>query len=432
MNVERYNKLDRQHVWHPYTKFSTIDGGPLPVISRGEGVYLVDAQGNRYLDAISSWWSSALGHSHPRMIEAIGRQATQLQHSILGNLSHPRAVELATRLAALMPTPDRHVLFSSDGASAVEAALKIALQYWHNHGETSRRTFAYLENAYHGDTLGAVSVGYLEEFHKPFEAVLTPAFRLPVPYGGDDMEAASRELADLLHEHSAELAGVIVEPLCQCASGMRMYPPEYLTLISALCREKRVLLIADEIATGFGRTGTTFAFEQAGIDPDIVCVGKALSAGYLPISAAIVKDEIYRTFGDVPADHTFYHGHTFCGNPIACAAALEALRIYHDEGVIEQAKKSGELLRDLVAPLAELPQVAEVRCLGMIVAVELEPEDPTPATPRPQRVRAALFDRHILLRPLGRVVYLMPPLVTPEIELRGLASALADAIREAG
>lgn len=431
MNVEKYNRLDRAHVWHPYTKFSAIDE-ELPLISRGEGIYLIDSRGNRYLDAISSWWACALGHSHPRIIEAIGRQTTQLQHSILGSLSHPRAIELATRLAELMPTPDRHVLFSSDGASAVEASLKIALQYWYNHGETSRRCFAYLENAYHGDTLGAVSVGYLEEFHKPFEPILFPAFRVPVPYGGEDMEAASREMADLLHEHSAELAAVIVEPLCQCAGGMRMYPAEYLTLIAALCREKRVLLIVDEIATGFGRTGTMFAFEQAGIDPDIVCVGKALSAGYLPLSAAIVKDEVYRTFSDTPNDRTFYHGQTFCGNPIACAAALEALRIYRDEGVVEHARTSGELLRELVSPLADLPQVADVRCLGMIAAVELKPEETPTAPSRPHRVREAMLDRHILLRPLGRVVYLMPPLITPEIELRGMVSALGEALEEAG
>lgn len=413
-------------VWHPYTRFSTFASDPLPVIVRGEGIYLFDDKGTRYVDAISSWWACALGHGHPRIIAAIQKQAAELQHSILGNLSHPRAVELAERLVRLMPTPQRHVLFSSDGASAVEAALKIALQYWHNIGRPGKKRFAALADGYHGDTLGAVGVGYLEHFHKPFDPVVSPAFRTSPQKDG------FAGMAKLIEQHANELAAVIVEPLCQAAAGMKMYAPDYLAQLERLCREHGVLLIVDEIAMGFGRTGRMFAFEHAGIDPDIVCVGKALSAGYLPISATIVKDSIYTTFADTPADHSFYHGHTFCGNPVAAAAALEALSVYGEEDTPAKAEAMGALFRESLGPLATLPSVHDVRCLGAIAAVELEPESPAPAVPRPHRVRRLLFDDGILLRPLGNVLYLMPPLVIAENELRELISKFTAAIRKAG
>ena len=414
------------HVWHPYTRFSTFASDPLPVIVRGEGIYLFDEKGNRYIDAISSWWACALGHGHPRIIAAIQKQSTELQHSILGNLSHPRAIELAAKLARLMPTPERHVLFSSDGASAVEAALKIALQYWHNVSRPGKKRFAALEDGYHGDTLGAVGVGYLEQFHKPFDSVVAPAFRTSPQKDG------FAGMADLITKHADELAAVIVEPLCQGAAGMKMYPADYLRQLAELCLQKNILLIVDEIATGFGRTGKMFAFEHAGIDPDIVCVGKALSAGYLPISAAIVKDVIYETFSDTPSDHSFYHGHTFCGNPIATAAAIEALRIYDEERLPEKAAAMETLFKKSLAPLVGLPSVQDVRCLGAIAAVELKTENPAPAVTRPHRVRKLLLDEGVLLRPLGNVVYLMPPLVISEGELRGLISTFTDSIRNAG
>ncbi|MFH0953517.1 MAG: adenosylmethionine--8-amino-7-oxononanoate transaminase [Verrucomicrobiota bacterium] len=423
MKTRDLSAADREHLWHPYTKFSSLDAGPVPMIVHGEGIHLLDSAGRRYIDAISSWWACSLGHGHPRIIEAICRQAGELQHSILGNLTHPRAVELAARLASLMPSPDRHVLFSSDGSSAVEAALKIALQYWHNLGHRRRLRFAALENAYHGDTLGAVSVGYLEGFHSAFHPVVFPVQRLSLQEDFETVEG-------ILDEQAEDLAAVIVEPLCQCAAGMKMYPAEYLKELAALCRDHKVLLIADEIATGLGRTGTMFAFEQAGIDPDIVCVGKALSAGYLPISAAIVKDEIYRTFSDQGHDCTFYHGHTFAGNPIAAAAALATLEIYDEAHVVEDAARKGLLLEEWMAPLANLPTVDEVRCLGMIGAVELKPDTGSP--PRPRRVQKLLLEQGILLRPLGQVVYLMPPLITPDDTLHGLVVALRDAIEAAG
>jgi adenosylmethionine-8-amino-7-oxononanoate aminotransferase len=452
MDRHAYHAQDLQHVWHPYTRCSTLTEEPPPLIVRGAGIHLIDAEGRQFVDAISSWWCCALGHGHPQIIAAIERQARELQHSILGNLSHPRAVELAAQLAALMPTPDRHVLFASDGASAVEQALKIALQYRHNVGQPQRTRFAALRGAYHGDTLGAVSVGFVEEFHHVYRPLLTPAVTLPLPERTrrsaslHDMEqtleghpaaagswplhepadfAPAREILD---EHAAELTAVIVEPLCLGAAGMRMYPAAWLAELAAWCRQNGVLLIVDEIAMGFGRTGKMFAFEHAGADPDIVCVGKALSAGYLPISATIVRDSIYQTFTDRPEDRTFQHGHTFCGNPIAAAAALATLRVFAEENIVAQAAEKGRRLAAALAPLAQLPQVKEVRCLGLIGAVELQADDPL----RSRRVRKILFERGVLLRPLGRVVYLLPPLTITASELDALAAEFSAAIRAAG
>ncbi|HBA83653.1 MAG TPA: adenosylmethionine--8-amino-7-oxononanoate transaminase [Verrucomicrobia bacterium] len=423
MNTDDYISMDREHLWHPYTRFSTFETKPLPVIVRGKGLYLFDADGNRYIDAISSWWACALGHGNDRIKDAIGNQADCLQQSILGNLSHPAAIELAGKLAGLMPRPNRHVLFSSDGASAVEAALKIAVQYGHNIGQPTRRRLAYLRDAYHGDTLGAVSVGFLESFHKPFKSILFPALSIPVPYRKEDERACLAEATHLFDQHTDEIAALIVEPLCQGAAGMKMYSAQYLRQLAALCREREVLLIVDEIATGFGRTGRMFAFEHAGIDPDIVCVGKALSAGYLPISAAIVKDDIYAAFSDQPVDHTFYHGHTFCGNPIAAAAALEALRIYEEIDIAAQARRIEALLKEALTPLSALPFVTDVRCLGAIGAVELSSRELV------QTAKMALLEQRILARPLGQVVYLMPPLNTPDEHIKNLVNVFAQIVR---
>lgn len=437
-SLDHYRQMDRQSVWHPYTKFSAITGQPLPVITRGEGVYLRDAGGRRYLDAISSWWACNLGHGQPRVVEAIVRQARELQHSILGNLSHPRAIELGARLAGLFPD-DRRVMFASDGSCAVEMALKIALQYWHNLGQPAKRKFVALDFAYHGDTLGAVSVGYLPQFHAPFKSVLFPVYQAPSPCCGTcafhapESECVTEcfdTMSLLVREHADELAAVIVEPMCQGAGGMRIYSPEYLRRLAELCRREGVLLIADEIAVGFGRTGRMFAFEHAGILPDIVCVGKGLSAGYLPISAAIVKAPIHDSFRDQPEDHTFYHGHTFAGNPIAAAAGVATLQVYEEEGIVRQAADMGRVLAEELAAARELPGVRNVRSLGMIGVIELD-DEAGKGTARAARVRDRLRANGILLRPLGPVIYVMPPLVTPESVLRFLVQAVTKAVKEA-
>jgi len=422
MSNEMHNR-DLAHVWHPYTRRSTLTEDGLPLITSAEGVHLIASDGTRYIDAISSWWCCNLGHGRREIVEAIQKQAAVLQHSILGNMTHPSAIELAERLAHLMPTPDRHVLFASDGSSSIEQAVKIAIQYRANTGQTKRTMVACLDGAYHGDTLGAMALGYLEQFHLPFKKHLFPVVRLPFPES-DDFSAARL----LLNALADELTAVVVEPLLQGASGMRIYSVCWLKGLADWCRAHDVILILDEIATGFGRTGKWFAFQHAGIDPDIVCVGKGLSGGYLPISATIVRDAIYDTFTDRPTDHTLQHGHTFCGNPIAAAASLAALDLYAG-GVIEKVPIIGKYLASLFQQLEKHPLVKEIRSIGLMTAIELHPEPP-PASgrTRPHRIRIELMKRGILLRPLGNVIYLMPPLITLEETLNLLANEVSCAI----
>ncbi|MEI6971535.1 MAG: adenosylmethionine--8-amino-7-oxononanoate transaminase [bacterium] len=424
----KYQQLDRQCIWHPYTRHSKAAAG-LPVIARGKGPYLYDLDGHRYLDAVSSWWACNLGHGNPHIVKAIAMQAKTLQHSILGNLSHPRAIELASGIVELFGDGPRRVLFASDGASAVEAALKIALQYWHDTGKPERCRFASLNDAYHGDTLGAVSVGYLPGFHKAFRRSLFKVHRAESPccaacrHGGKPDKCSVECFASMrkiIEEHRDELAAVIVEPLCQGAAGMRIYSPRYLRKLAAICRRYDILLVSDEIAVGMGRTGKMFAFQHAGIHPDIVCIGKGLSGGYLPISATVVKKKIYDAFSDQPADHTFYHGHTFAGNPIACAAALATLSIYRSEDIVTGAEKLGQTLAGEMNQLEGLPGVSGIRTLGMIGAFE---------TPAAGRIRDRLLARnHILIRPLGNTVYLMLPLNVTHDLVRSTVSALRAAI----
>lgn len=439
MNTENYRNLDRRHLWHPYSRHSAMRDTAFPVMVRGEGIYLFDSDGRRYLDAISSWWACNLGHSHPRLVKAMIDQARCLQHSILGNLSHPGAIELAARLVELFPDRSRRVFFASDGASAVEAALKIAVQYWHNRGRPGRCRFISLGNAYHGDTLGAVSVGYVPEFHAPFQPLLFPVFRAPAPCCGTCVhqlrpDTCAQEcvapMADILEKNSAAIAAVIVEPMCQGAAGMRIYAPACLARMAALCRKHDVLLIADEIAMGFGRTGRMFAFEHAGIDPDIVCIGKGLAGGYLPMSATIVREALYETFTDQPADHTFYHGHTFAGNPLAAAVALETLRIYAADRIVARAREAGARLQAAMAPIRKLSGVRDVRGLGLLAVVELADSKGLPGAARARWVADWLLKQGVLVRPLGSVVYLMPPLITPDPVLDQLAFQVQAAIIE--
>lgn len=432
--TEYYKKLDTSSLWHPYTKHSAAADG-FPVITRGEGVYLYDTEGNRYVDAISSWWACNLGHSHPRLIQAIIRQAGELQHSILGNLTHPRAAELAYRLLGTFPDRRRRVLFASDGASAVEASLRVAVQYWFNRGETGKARFAAFEDAYHGDTIGAMAVGYLPLFHTAYRPLLFPVYKVKIPNcracpAGAAPETCGLECFSAMEQtiagHAKELAAIIVEPLCQGAAGMKMYPAKYLRKISETCRENGVLLIVDEIAMGYGRTGKMFAFEHAGINPDIVCVGKSLSGGYLPMSASVVKEEIFETFADSPRDNTFYHGHTFAGNPIAAAAAIECLNIYREERIVDKAERLSKVLAAQIEPFKELPGVTNVRCLGMIGAIDFTEKDGVSGEERARRLCLKMLDKGILVRPLEATIYLMMPLITESEVLIETAKALVE------
>ncbi|MDD5484205.1 MAG: adenosylmethionine--8-amino-7-oxononanoate transaminase, partial [Kiritimatiellae bacterium] len=387
--------------------------------------------------AISSWWGCSLGHSHPRIVAAIKQQSGKLQHSILGNMSHPPAIELAERLGRLFKD-ERRAFFASDGASAVEAALKIAVQYWHNTGRPERRRIVSLANAYHGDTLGAVAAGFLPQFHRAFKPLTFPVYRAAAPFcaacarnrAPDSLSAPAcdgecfQPMRRLLDKHHEKIAAVIVEPLCQCAAGMRIYSPQYLKKLAALCRAHDILLIADEIAVGFGRTGRMFAFEHSGIAPDIVCLGKGLSGGSLPISATVVKEKIYASFADGPADHTFYHGHTFAGNPLACAVALEVLKIYEEEKIVAEARRKGKMMKEKMAELRRLKGVGNLRGLGMLAAFDLEPAG------RAAALKKNLLKKGVLIRPLGNTIYLMPPLNTPDKLLAATMDLLAGALEK--
>lgn len=413
-------------IFHPYTPFSAIEKGFLNMV-RGEGIYLFDEAGNKYVDIVSSWWACALGHGHPKVVKAIQEQAAILQHSITGSLTHPNVLELAARLASLMPTPDRHSVFASDGCSAVEAALKIAIQYWYNVGRPDKTWVIGMDQGYHGDSMGALGAGFVDGFHKPYEKVVSHPAKLPFPVSTTDDPDGFLPSQKVIKEHKDKLAAVIVEPLCLGSAGMKIYSAGYLKQLADCCAANDVLLIIDEVAMGFGRTGKRFAFNHAGIDPDMVTVGKALTAGYMPMSACIVKDNLYNTFtDDGEKDCTFYHGNTYAGHPIGCAAALAALDIYEAEDTVERAAEMAEKMKQWMLPMAELDCVKELRFLGMIGVVELKPE----TKPLIAKIKQSLFEEGYLFRPLGTMFYLMPPLVITDDELRGAVYALKQAIEE--
>jgi adenosylmethionine-8-amino-7-oxononanoate aminotransferase len=413
-------------IFHPYTPFSAIEKG-FPNMVRGEGIYLFDENGNRYVDIVSSWWACALGHGHPKVVKAIQEQAALLQHSITGGLTHPNVLALADRLAGLMPTPDRHSVFASDGCSAVEAAIKIAIQHWYNIGKPNKTWVIGMDQGYHGDSMGALGAGFVDGFHKPFDKVVSHPAKLPFPVPTTNDPDGFEPSRQVIEEHAGKLAAVIVEPLCLGSAGMKMYPPDYLRQLADCCAANDVLLIIDEVAMGFGRTGKRFAFNHAGIDPDIACVGKALTAGYMPLSACIVKDEIYNTFTDQgEKDCTFYHGNTYAGHPIGCAAALAALDIYEAEDTVERAAEMAGKLKQWMLPMGELECVTALRFLGLIGVVELKPE----AKPLIAQIKQSLFEQGYLFRPLGTVFYLMPPLVISSDELRAAVYALQQTLED--
>ena len=431
-------RRDLQHLWHPYTPIADFERSDFPIIARGQGPWLYDVDGRAWLDGIASWWCVNLGHSHRRLVEAIRQQAGELQHSILGGRSHPQAIELADRLAQVTPEGLDHAMFAGDGASAVEAALKIALQYWAHAGEPKRHRFIALEDGYHGDTLGAVGVGYVPAFHQHFEPAIRPAFRARSPNcaecpcgpGGESCDLSCFEsMRELVAEHHAEIAAVIVEPLCQGAAGVRIYPEAYVQQLRALCDQFGLLLIADEIAVGFGRTGAMFACDRAGIAPDIITLGKGLTGGYLPMSAALVTDRIYDAFRGRPGTpRTFYHGHTFCGNPITAAVALATLAAYEEERIIAQLPdRIAQLdvgVRRLSAPLAGSP----VLSLGLIAKVHVNAD--AGGAERAAHIARRAAELGLLIRPLGAAVYLWPPLNLTAEELAQMLDILTAAVHD--
>lgn len=440
MTAEDLRRRAVRAVWHPYTEITAFETAAFPVIERAEGCSLFDVDGRELLDGISSWWCANLGHGHPRIVEAIREQAGRLQHVLLGGVSHPRAIELGERLAAIAPPGLGHAMFAADGSVAVEAALKMALQYWLNRGVPGRTRFVSLEGGYHGDTLGAIGVGFVEGFHAPFEAAVRPALRAASPHCNRCPAGRAPERCDvecfasmeaIVEAHHRECAAVVVEPLCQAAAGMRLYPPEYLRRLRALCDRRGLLLVADEIATGFGRTGATFACERAGIRPDLLTVGKGLTGGTLPMSATLVTDEVYDAFrADRGRARTFFHGTTFCGNPITAAAALAALDVYRDERVVEGVAPRAAILAEGMARVAARLGGSPVRALGLVAAIEIS--DEAGGAVRARAVVRRALELGLFLRPLGPVVYLWPPLNAPEVVLRDMLGRLERAAEDTG
>jgi adenosylmethionine---8-amino-7-oxononanoate aminotransferase len=429
---------DIKYLWHPCTDINILEQMTFPIIERSQGAYLYEIGGRPLLDGIASWWCVNLGHSHPKLIEAIQKQAPILQHAILGGMSHPNAIRLAERLAQITPGNLQHCFFASDGASAVEAALKIAVQYWANIGENGRIRFAGLEEGYHGDTLGAMGVGYVEAFHRDYQSVVQPAFHATSPHctqcpRGKKPESCHIECFDsmeqIVRQHHKEIAAVVVEPLCQAAAGIRIYPEEYLRKLRLLCDEFHLILIADEIAVGFGRTGYMFACERAGIVPDIMTVGKGLTGGYMPLSAAITNDIIYNSFrnGNQGRDNTFQHSHTFGGNPIITGLALAALDVYNEEKVLEKVQPRITQLAVGMTEICALLKGSKTRAMGMMGVVEIN--DECGGANRASRIVRKAYESGLFLRPRGRAVYLWPPLTVTEEELGRMISIIKQSVQ---
>jgi adenosylmethionine---8-amino-7-oxononanoate aminotransferase len=414
--------LDHRHLWHPFTQQGEwCDAEPI-VIERGEGTELVDAEGRRYIDGVSSLWCNVHGHRHPLIDEAVREQLDRVAHSTMLGLTHPGAAELAARLVELAPPGLSRVFYSESGSTAVEIALKMAFQYWQQRGGQHRRrtSFISLTDGYHGDTLGSVSVGGIDLFHGAYGPLLFDCHRVD---GGD-----AERLERVLDLYSEEVAAVIVEPLVQGAAGIRVQPPGFLRQVRRLTAAHGVLVIADEVATGFGRTGTMFACEQERVAPDFLCLGKGLTGGYLPLAATLTTERVYEGFLGAHEDYrTFFHGHTFTGNPLGCAAALASLEVFRLEQTLLRLQPKMRLLAELLREVAAMPEVAEVRGRGFMAGIDLGEHDPSLRLGH--RVTVEARERGAIVRPLGDTVVLMPPLAISKADLRRLVAIVAASIR---
>jgi len=430
---EAIRRRDLAVLWHPTTQMKDHEWLSLLPVRSGSGVWLEDMEGRRYIDAISSWWVNLFGHANPHISDAVSEQARRLEHVILAGVTHEPAVRLAEKLVAITPPGLERVFFADSGASAVEISLKMSFHYWRNVGEQGRDRFVTLSNSYHGDTLGALGVGDAGLFKAAYEPLLMEPLVAPspdcfaLPRDQWDAHAAGKldEMREILEKNRGRICAVIIEPLVQCAGGMRMYPPSYLTGLRRLCDEYRVHLIADEIAVGFGRTGSMFACEQGGIAPDFMCVSKGLTGGYLPMSAVLTSHAVYDAFYDeYTTMRGFLHSHSYTGNALACAAALATLELFEQRDVLADNRLLASHMRESVAPLNDHDHVGDIRQTGMILAMEMvarrEPMIQYDWKERRGiRVYQYAMTQGILLRPIGNVIYFMPPYVisTGEIEL---------------
>ncbi len=430
---------DRACLWHPYTQMLTAPA-PLPVV-RAQGVYLYTEDGRRILDGISSWWVNIHGHSHPKLNEALAAQARELEHVVFAGCTHRPAVELAERLLEVLPPGLTRIFYSDDGSTAVEVALKLALQYWRNLGQPRRSKFIALHHAYHGDTVGAMSAGEESVFTRAFAPMMFPVARAHAPYCYRCPLGLRREtcgidcLGDLekqLATESETVAGVLIEPMLQGAGGMIIWPQEFLAGVRRLCDRYGTLLIADEVLTGFGRTGRMFACEHADVRPDLVCLSKGLTAGYLPLGATAATETLYEAFLSRDRGKTFFHGHSYTANPLACAVGVASMALFREDGVLARVQALEDQFRAGLEPLRRLPWVGDVRVIGGVGVVELAAADAGYLAAAGPRLYEAFLSRGLMLRPLGNVVYFLPPYVITESEADWALEQIRDVIEAFG
>ena len=434
---------DLAHVWHPCTQMKDHETVPMIPLRSGSGVWLEDFTGKRYLDGISSWWVNLFGHANPRIGAAVAEQLGRLEHAIFAGFTHEPAVRLAEELVRLAPAGLNRCFFADNGSAAIEVAVKMSFHHWRNRGSLRKTRFITLANSYHGETLGALAVGNVDLYKSIYRPLLMDVLTVPSPDAyarepgvseADHARLMFAHMETALEQNHAEVAAVIVEPLVQCAGGMRMYDPVYLQLLREACDRYQVQLIADEIAVGFGRSGTMFACEQAGIRPDYLCLSKGLTGGYLPLSVVMTTDDIYESFYDEYTKlNAFLHSHSYTGNPLACAAANATLAIFREQPVLERNRVLAAHMRAAVAHLQDHPHVAEIRQRGMILAIEVVKDRATRA-PWPWQERRGLriyrnsLERGALLRPLGTTIYFMPPYVIEPDEIDALARVATEGI----
>ncbi len=438
-------ELDQRYVWHPFTQMSEWEAEPPIVIERGEGSWLVDTDGNRYLDGVASMWTNVHGHCRKELNEALKAQVDKLEHSTLLGLASEQSILLARQLVAITPEGLEKVFYSDNGSTAVEVGLKMAFQYQQHKGFSDKKKFITFRHAYHGDTLGAVSVGGIDAYHEIFRPLLFSTIQAPAPYcyrcelGETDPATCGMgcltELGRLMAEHAGEVAGVVMEPLLQGAGGMIVHPAGFLKGVRELCRRHDILLILDEVATGFGRTGTMFACQREGVTPDIMALSKGITGGYLPLAATMTTQAVYDAFlGEYRELKSFFHGHTFTGNPLACAVALAGLELFEKENLLENLAPKIAYLEERLAGISRLLHVGNVRSCGMVGGVELVRAKSTrEAYPWEEKVGVRVCRearrRGLFLRPLGNIIVIFPPLVITMEELKFLCDEVEAAIR---
>lgn len=425
--ADEWLELDRRHVWHPYTQAKTADP-PLPVVA-GEGAWLVLADGRRIFDGISSWWVNLHGHARPEIARAIAEQAARLEQVIFAGLTHEPAARLAAELVRRAPAGLTRVFFSDDGSTAVEVAMKMAVQSWRQRGEPGRTLFVALEGGYHGDTFGAMAAGGQALFHGAFADLLCEVRHAPVPVGGRPVDECVAALEAILEREAGRVAAVLIEPIVQGAGGMRIHPPAYLRAVREATVRHGIPLVADEIFTGFGRTGRFFACEHAGVAPDLICLSKGLTGGFLPLAATLATEAIHADFLSDDRGRAFFHGHSYTANPIACAAALASLELLDRDRSLERVARLEPLFARRLERVAALPGVASTRGLGALAVIEL---DAGPGggylDPRGPLLARAMLERGVLLRPLGDVVYLLPPYCATDGDCEAVFDALEEAL----